>query len=119
MDTNLIKTFISLAETKNFNKTAENLYISQPTVSMRIKQLEDELGQTLFDRDKRNVELTAAGYAYLQYANKIIMLLNESQISMRKYDDQISEIVFSAPVMTWDYGPLRSVMMDFIISIKT
>jgi len=115
MDTNLIKTFISLAETKNFNKTAENLYISQPTVSMRIKQLEDELGQTLFDRDKRNVELTAAGYAYLQYANKIIMLLNESQISMRKYDDQMREIVFSAPVMTWDYGPLRSVMMDFIM----
>ena len=43
MDTNLIKTFISLAETKNFNKTAENLYISQPTVSMRIKQLEEEM----------------------------------------------------------------------------
>ena len=114
MTSDLIKTFLSLAETKNFNRTADLLFISQPTVTMRIKQLEQELGQPLFTRNTKNVELTAAGYAYLQYATKIFTLVNESYLSMKNYDADSKTICLSAPVMTWDYGPLRSVLMHYI-----
>ena len=114
MNSELIKTFLSLAETKNFNRTADLLYISQPTVTMRIKQLEQELGQPLFTRNTKNVELTAAGYAYLQYATKIFTLVNESYLSMKNYDAASKAICLAAPVMTWDYGPLRDILLSYI-----
>lgn len=56
-----IRYFLVLAEELHFWKTAEKLFTSQSTLSRQIQSLEDELGFKLFERDKRNVKLTAAG----------------------------------------------------------
>ncbi|WP_458629154.1 LysR family transcriptional regulator [Winogradskyella sp. PC D3.3] len=56
-----IKYFLELANALHFWKTAEKVSISQSTLSRQIQSLEDELGFQLFERDKRNVKLTAAG----------------------------------------------------------
>jgi DNA-binding transcriptional LysR family regulator len=53
--------FRAVAEQMNFRKAAERLFISQPGLSRQIKQMEELLGVQLFERTKRNVELTAAG----------------------------------------------------------
>ncbi|WP_026449940.1 LysR family transcriptional regulator [Aequorivita capsosiphonis] len=61
MTTQQIRYFLVLAEELHFWKTSEKVFISQSSLSRQIQTLEEELGFKLFERDKRNVNLTAAG----------------------------------------------------------
>lgn len=61
MDIQQIKYFLELSKELHFWNTAEKMFITQSALSRQIKSLEDELGVQLFERDKRNVKLTAAG----------------------------------------------------------
>ncbi|MFK7976297.1 MAG: HTH-type transcriptional activator IlvY [Halioglobus sp.] len=68
MDNRSLTVFISVAETLNFSRSADALHMSVSAVSRTISRLEDELGQPLFERDKRRVVLTAAGVEFRRYA---------------------------------------------------
>lgn len=61
-----IECFLLIAELHNFSRAAERLYITQSAATQQIRSLEDELGFSLFIRDKRNVELTSAGQQLYQ-----------------------------------------------------
>ena len=63
MDEKDLQIFLTLAETGNLTRTAEKLYLAQPTLSKRLQNLESELGATLFLRSKHGVTLTPAGEA--------------------------------------------------------
>jgi DNA-binding transcriptional LysR family regulator len=65
--------FIAVAECLNFRKAAQQLHVAQPPLSRQIRQLEEYLGVALFMRDKRKVELTQAGHAFLEEARKLIV----------------------------------------------
>lgn len=62
---------IMIAETKSLNKAAEQLYVSQPSLTSAIKELEKELGVTLFYRNGRGVTLTSDGAEFLLHAKEI------------------------------------------------
>lgn len=62
---------------RNFVKAADSCYITQPTLSMQIQKLEEELGLKLFDRSKLPVVPTAAGKDVLEYARRILHARNE------------------------------------------
>jgi LysR family cyn operon transcriptional activator len=72
-----LRYFIKAAELLNFTKAAESLYVSQPTLSVQIHQLEQELGTELFARVGRNVHLTESGKVFLARANKAVKELEE------------------------------------------
>ncbi|MCG7560408.1 MULTISPECIES: HTH-type transcriptional activator IlvY [Pseudoalteromonas] len=68
MDHKQLKYFLALADTLHFSRASERCYISPPTLSRQIKQLEEEVGAPLFIRDNRSVALTSQGQAFIHYA---------------------------------------------------
>ncbi|CUX96531.1 HTH-type transcriptional regulator HdfR [Candidatus Doolittlea endobia] len=73
MDTELLKTFLEVSRTRHFGRAAEGLYLTQSAVSFRIRQLETQLGVSLFTRHRNNIRLTAAGERLLPYAKNLIV----------------------------------------------
>jgi LysR family transcriptional repressor of citA len=72
MEFQWLTTFITAGEYGNFRRTAELLYISQPSVTVHIKQLEKELGIQLFHREGKKVKLTEEGKRYLVHAKRLL-----------------------------------------------
>jgi DNA-binding transcriptional LysR family regulator len=64
MELRHIRSFLSLAKTLNFSRTAEIVHCSQPALSLQIQALENEIGVKLFERDRRKTVLTPAGTAF-------------------------------------------------------
>ncbi|HET7657309.1 MAG TPA: LysR family transcriptional regulator [Bacillales bacterium] len=72
MDTRWLRTFVVAAHFENFRQAAERLFIAQPTVTVHIRHLEQEVGASLFERTGRNIRLTEAGKRFLPYAEKTL-----------------------------------------------
>jgi DNA-binding transcriptional LysR family regulator len=68
MDLRQLSYFVAVAEEGQFTRAADRMLVAQPAVSAQIRQLERELGEALFHRDRRAVTLTAAGEALLPHA---------------------------------------------------
>lgn len=77
-----IETFLMLVKTQSITKTAENLFVSQPTVSHRLKLLEEELGVSLMIRKKgyKKVELTNKGEEFIPIAQRWLSLMKETML---------------------------------------
>ncbi len=75
----LLRAFVILADTASFTLAAEQLHLTQSTVSQQINRLEELTGCPLFDRTQRPIKLTASGEKLLSYARKILNLQNEAQ----------------------------------------
>lgn len=87
METLQLKLFISLSKTLNFTKTANEFYVTQPTVSNYIKSLETSIGVKLLNRDSHSVSLTAEGREFINYASQIIALQLEAENRLRNISD--------------------------------
>jgi DNA-binding transcriptional LysR family regulator len=79
MDTLQMKLFISVSQTLNFTKTANEFFMTQPTVSNYIKALENSIGVKLLNRDSHSVSLTTEGQEFVGYAGRLLMLELEAE----------------------------------------
>lgn len=86
MDTKYLKTFLAVARSKSFSVAAEQVHLTQPAVSKRINQLEQELGMKLFDRIGRQVSLTEAGSVFQLRAQQLINELDQTLSDMQSLD---------------------------------
>lgn len=81
----LLEVFVSVARTGSLRKSAEELAITQPTASWRLRQLEALLGQSLFLRSRRGMRLTEAGQAILPYAQRAIRAMRDVGQAMEAF----------------------------------
>jgi LysR family hydrogen peroxide-inducible transcriptional activator len=71
MELHQLRYFVAVARLLSFSRAAERCHVSQPALSQQVMKLEDELGERLFERSKRKVELTAAGELFLEHALRV------------------------------------------------
>ena len=78
MELRHLRYFVAVAEELSFRKAASRLSVSEPAVSQQVADLEDELGQKLFNRDSRRVELTEVGRVLLRGARRTLASATEA-----------------------------------------
>jgi DNA-binding transcriptional LysR family regulator len=87
MDLRLLRHFLVLSEELHFSRAAKRLHVSQPPLTKQIQQLEALMGARLFDRDQRNVRLTAAGEVLAREARTVIAQMDFAQQAVSRADD--------------------------------
>ena len=76
MELRHLRYFVKIAEEKNISRASEHLHVSQPAVSRQLKDLEEELGLPLFNREPKGLTLTEAGKIALKQSRKILLQSN-------------------------------------------
>jgi len=79
--------FVSLAKTEQMKKTAEDLFVSQPSLSQGIHNLENEIGVQLFDRVGRRIKLNRYGQAFYEYINSAVINIDKAKKVVRSMSD--------------------------------
>jgi len=124
MDLKNLNTFVQVAELGSFSKAGERLGYSQPTVSVQIKQLEQELGGRLFDRIGHMVRLTDKGREVLVYAQQITGLCQQLTGATGPEEDQALIRLATAdslcgPLMDREFATLRRKLPNISLKLTT
>ncbi|MFQ3245049.1 MAG: DNA-binding transcriptional LysR family regulator [Arenicella sp.] len=102
MDINALKTFLEVAKTRHFGNAAETLFVSQSTVSARIKTLEDQLGVELFVRERGNIRLSPSGDALITHAKSMMTLWARAKQEIAVPKGVRKTLVFGGLSGLWD-----------------
>ncbi len=98
MDFKNIEAFLKVVETGSFSTAAEALFITQPTISLRIQKLEDELKTKLFQRvSGKKVVLTPAGQTVLPYYREAYLLVEKGNKSVYELNNTTRKLVIASP----------------------
>lgn len=86
-----LKTFIAVVEIKNFTKAAEYLSLSQPSVSVHIKNLENYFGEKLIDRSVRqkSIKITEQGYLLYKRAKEVVKIIDTAKLEVKADSEKI------------------------------
>ncbi len=104
MDIKQVEYFISIVETGSFSLAAEELYVSQSSLSKQIIALEKELGIKLFDRSQRKIALTEAGKTFHKHALKIKENYRSLQAELGEYKKATPSLRVAAIPVIAQYG---------------
>ena len=115
MQLSQITTFLTIAELKSFSLAAEQLHITQPAVSKRIRQLEQSMKTSLFDRVGKRSILTPNGLAFLPHAERILHEVNSYRSSLEGQNDKPSGTLSLATSHHIGLHRLPQILRDFKI----
>ncbi|MBK3496671.1 LysR family transcriptional regulator [Viridibacillus sp. YIM B01967] len=107
-----LRTFVALADIKNFTKTAEFLHISQPSVSLHIKNLEAEFSTQLFLRSPKSVKITPSGEMLYDRAQQMLAIYEQTKLDILSLQNEIKgKLVIGASFTIGEYI-LPSLLVD-------
>lgn len=89
MELRTLRYFLAVTEEKNISKAADSLYITQPTLSRQMMELEEELGKTLFIRGKRKISLTEEGLFLRKRAEEILALVEKTESAFHSLEEEV------------------------------
>ncbi len=92
-----LKYAVEIARTRSISKAAENLYMGQPNLSRAIRELEENLGITIFNRTPKGISITADGEEFLQYARRIISQVEEMESLYQNEKRHLRRFSISCP----------------------
>jgi DNA-binding transcriptional LysR family regulator len=87
MDLDQLHTFLEIVRLKSFSKAAQTCYRTQPAISAQVRQLEQELKTTLFERFGSKISLTVAGRIFAEYAEQILALRRRAQDALNELEN--------------------------------
>lgn len=93
MDIQTLKYFKMVAQIGNMSRAAQELHVSQPTLTVTIKKLEEELGVSLFERSKKGVTLTPAGIDTLRHTETLLQSWDELKTSSLSAVNEVKGLV--------------------------
>lgn len=102
MDVDQARTFLAVAETGSFVAAAERVFVTQSTVSMRIKALEDRLGRRLFERGKQGASLTPAGLQFQPHAAAIMRVWEHARLDVGLPDGFDEALSVGGQISLWE-----------------
>jgi DNA-binding transcriptional LysR family regulator len=113
VDLDQLHTFLEIVRLKSFSKAAQTCYRTQPAISAQIRQLEQELNSTLFERLGTRISLTVAGRIFAEHAEQILALRRRAQDSINELERvPRGELVIAANEATCIYV-LPNVFAEF------
>ncbi len=102
MDISLARTFLAIVETGSFVEASERVHVTQSTVSSRIKTLEEQLGQTLFERSKAGATLTAAGLQFQKHALALVRVWEHARLEVGLAEEHRDHLAVGGQFSLWD-----------------
>lgn len=94
MEIRVLKYFLTVSEIGNITKAANSMYLTQPTLSRQLQELEKELGQKLFIRGNHSVSLTPEGIILRKRAQEIIDLVDKTETEFTSFKDEVMGDIF-------------------------
>lgn len=113
MTSDELKYFLAAVQYMNFSLAAEELCISQPSLSKHIQSLENEIGVSLFNRERRSVSLTPAGVEFLKHAKALEKTYNKMFQSMKDFSPRNKQKITLASIPVMRIYDLTEVIADF------
>ena len=102
MDIDLARTFLAVVETGSFVDAAERVHVTQSTVSMRIRNLEDQLGKAMFERSKAGATLTAAGAQFHRHALTLVRVWEQARLEVSLPPGYEAALTVGGQFSLWD-----------------
>jgi len=114
MELRHLRYFVALAGSLNFTRAAQRVHVTQSTLSHQIRQLEEEIGQPLFDRVGKRVYLTEAGDTFLAYAARALREVDQGLGELKARDTPMSGVVRVGATHTFNQGFIPSCVARFL-----
>lgn len=110
MEFRVLRYFLAVTREQNITNAAEVLHLTQPTLSRQLKELEDEIGKTLFIRGKRKITLTEDGILFRKRAEEIVDLIKKTESEFSNSSNEISGEIFIGSGETYGMTFIAKIM---------